>query len=123
VSSLNTTASAGFNDTITNQRTIEATVLVDDGEIIVLGGLIQDDEEITVDRVPVLGDVPLIGNLFKSENKSRDKTNLMVFLRPTIIRDKDDAMHLTQNRLDQMRQHDMLQSGRDYSKIDTLVKP
>ncbi|MBC6402064.1 MAG: type II secretion system protein GspD [Hyphomonadaceae bacterium] len=123
VSSLNTTASAGFNDTITNQRTIEATVLVDDGEIIVLGGLIQDDEEITVDRVPVLGDVPLIGNLFKSENKSRDKTNLMVFLRPTIIRDKDDAMHLTQDRLDQMRQHDMLQSGRDYSKIDTLVKP
>ncbi len=111
------------NDFITNTRGIETTVLANDGEIIVLGGLIQDDEQINVAKVPVLGDVPVVGNLFRSKGKSRRKTNLMVFLRPTIIRSQADADPLTRRHLDKMRREDMSQSGRTSSKIDEFVYP
>ncbi|MEP6342656.1 MAG: type II secretion system secretin GspD [Maricaulaceae bacterium] len=105
-------------DPITNQRDIETTVLADNGEIIVLGGLLQDDEQISSEKVPLLGDIPVLGNLFKSEGKSRGKTNLMVFIRPTIIRSAADARPLTQRRLDQVRRSDIELSGRETSKID-----
>jgi len=123
VSSIAGAVSSISNDFITNTREIDTTVLANDGEIIVLGGLIQDDEQINISKVPVLGDVPVVGNLFKSEGKSRVKTNLMVFLRPTIIRTQDDASPLTQRRLDQMRREDLLQSGRTVSKLDEFVYP
>ena len=74
-----TTNAAGV---ITNKRSIESTVLVDDGQIIVLGGLIQDDVRDGLDKVPGLGDIPLLGSLFKYETRKHVKTNLMVFLRP-----------------------------------------
>jgi len=108
-------------DFITNKREIETTVLANNGEIIVLGGLIQDDEEINIDKVPILGDAPVIGKLFQSKGKSRVRTNLMVFLRPTIIRNGDDARPLTEERLNYMRQQDLEQSGREVSKFDQLV--
>jgi len=108
-------------DPITNQRNIETTVLADNGEIIVLGGLLQDDEQISAEKVPLLGDLPAIGGLFRSRGKSRSKTNLMVFLRPTIIRSAADARPLTQRRLEQARQLDLEQSGRELSKIDEYV--
>ncbi len=108
-------------DFVTNKREIETTVLANNGEIIVLGGLVQDDEQVTIEKVPLLGDAPLIGNLFRNQDKSRVKTNLMVFLRPTIIRNGEDSRPLTQERLQRMRAEDMLQSGRDYSKIDDVV--
>ena len=111
------------SDFITNTRAIETTVLANDGEIIVLGGLIQDDEQISVAKVPILGDVPIVGNLFRSKGKSRKKTNLMVFLRPTIIRSQEDAEPLTRRHLDKMRREDMQQSGRTISKIDEFVYP
>lgn len=71
---------------ITNKRTIESTVLVDDGQIIALGGLIEDKLSNDVDQVPGLGSLPVIGNLFRYEARRRTKTNLMVFLRPSIVR-------------------------------------
>jgi len=111
-------------DFVTNKREIETTVLANDGEIIVLGGLMEDDEQFNVSKVPVLGDAPVIGRLFQSRGKSRDRTNLMVFLRPTIIRNAADARPLTQTRLDQIRAQDLRQSGRAESKIDSyLARP
>ncbi|MCW5655649.1 type II secretion system secretin GspD [Hydrogenophaga sp.] len=88
---------------ITNKRTIESTVLVDDGAIVVLGGLLQDEYAGNQDKVPGLGDVPLLGNLFRSETRSRKKTNLMVFLRPVVLRDARDTSTLAMDRYDFMR--------------------
>lgn len=85
---------------ITNKRSIETTVLVGDGESIVLGGLIQDDVQNGLDKVPGLGDLPLIGGLFRSETRKRTKTNLMVFLRPVVVRSQETMATLTQNRYD-----------------------
>ena len=110
-------------DFVTNTREIETTVLANDGEIIVLGGLIQDDEQISFEKVPVLGDVPVLGNLFKSDSTSRVRTNLMVFLRPTIIRNGADARPLTQDRLRLLRDADLRQTGRNSSKIDPFIEP
>ncbi len=88
----------GASDIITNKRAIEAMVQVDDGQIIVLGGLISDDVTDGVSYVPVLGEIPVIGNLFKKKTKSATKTNLMVFLRPKIVRTPEDLADLTESR-------------------------
>lgn len=88
---------------ITNKRTIESTVLVDDGAIVVLGGLLQDEYAGNKDQVPGLGDIPLFGNLFKSESRSRKKTNLMVFLRPVVMRDSRETSTLALDRYELMR--------------------
>jgi general secretion pathway protein D len=82
------------------KRSIQSTVLADNGEIIVLGGLMQDNYQVSNSKVPLLGDIPWIGQLFRSEQKSRNKTNLMVFLRPVIINDRDTAQAITSNRYD-----------------------
>ncbi len=121
VSSVSGAFTAVTSDFVTNKREIGTTVLANNGEIIVLGGLLQDDEEINFEKVPVLGDIPLVGNLFKAKGKSRVKRNLMVFLRPTIIRNSSDAKPLTEQRLEYMRQQDMLQSGRSTSKLDEII--
>ena len=121
VSSVAGVLTSAAGDFVTNKRQIETTVLANDGEIIVLGGLLQDDEQINIEKVPVLGDLPGIGAAFRSKGKSRAKTNLMVFLRPTIIRDAQDARLLTQDRLNRMRIEDVRQSGREISKIDQLA--
>lgn len=122
VSSIAGAVSSLSSDFVTNKREIETTVLANDGEIIVLGGLMQDDEQIEAAKVPVLGDAPVIGSLFRSEGKSRVRTNLMVFLRPRIIRNGADARPLTQQKLDQIRGIDAAQSGRRYSKIDRVLE-
>ncbi|WP_321865309.1 type II secretion system secretin GspD [Paraburkholderia tropica] len=82
------------------KRSIQSTVLADNGEIIVLGGLMQDNYQVSNSKVPLLGDIPWIGQLFRSENKTRAKTNLMVFLRPVIISDRNTAQAVTSNRYD-----------------------
>lgn len=74
------------NGLITNKRSIESTVLVDDGQILVLGGLMQDTVNDSVERIPLIGEIPLVGQLFSYNKRSRNKTNLMVFLRPTLMR-------------------------------------
>ncbi|MEM5373240.1 type II secretion system secretin GspD [Paraburkholderia azotifigens] len=85
------------------KRSIQSTVLADDGEIIVLGGLMQDSYVVSNSKVPLLGDIPWLGQLFRSENKTRSKTNLLVFLRPVIIRDRATALAVTQNRYDHIQ--------------------
>jgi general secretion pathway protein D len=91
------------NGPTTNKRTIESNVLVEDGNIVVLGGLLQDEYSGNAEKVPGLGDVPLFGNLFKSEARSRKKTNLMVFLRPVVVRDAQATEQLSADRYDLMR--------------------
>ncbi|HXM84125.1 MAG TPA: type II secretion system secretin GspD [Burkholderiales bacterium] len=85
---------------ITNKRAVESMVLVDDGQIVVIGGLIQDSVKDGVEKVPLLGDLPLLGALFTYNTRSRTKTNLMVFLRPTVLRDAARAESLTGSRYD-----------------------
>jgi general secretion pathway protein D len=91
------------NGPTTNKRTIESNVLVEDGAIVVLGGLLQDEYSGNEEKVPGLGDVPLFGNLFKSEARTRKKTNLMVFLRPVVVRDAQATGQLSLDRYDLMR--------------------
>lgn len=88
---------------ITNKRAIESTVMVDDGGIVVLGGLLQDEYGGNQDKVPGLGDVPVLGHLFRSEKRSRKKTNLMVFLRPVVVRDARSSDALALDRYQWMR--------------------
>ncbi len=85
---------------ITNKRAVGSTVLVDDGQIVVIGGLIQDAVNDGVQKVPVLGDIPLLGALFRYKTRSHSKTNLMIFLRPTLVRDSRRADAFTGERYD-----------------------
>lgn len=100
VSNVSSTSTAGL---ITNKRSIESSVLIDDGQIVVLGGLLQDTYGTNQQAVPGLSDLPVLGNLFKSESRSRKKTNLMVFLRPVIVRDAEASQRLSLSRYDLMR--------------------
>jgi general secretion pathway protein D len=87
----------------TRKRSIKTTVLVDDGGILILGGLIQDEVSDTESKVPLLGDIPLIGFLFRTENTTKTKANLMVFLRPSILRDHRDADFVTNEKYNYLR--------------------
>jgi general secretion pathway protein D len=87
----------------TNKRSIESTVVVDDGAILVLGGLIEDRFTDNKSKVPLLGDIPGIGALFRSESRTKTRTNLMVFLRPVVMRGPEDASKLSLDRYDQIR--------------------
>ena len=89
---------------ITNRRAIESSVLVDDGQIVVLGGLIEDRVSGDTEGVPGLSSIPILGNLFKYDKRKREKTNLLVFLRPVIIRSADNLYGVTSDRYDYMRQ-------------------
>ena len=91
------------NGPTTSKRSIESNVLVEDGSIIVLGGLLEDSYSQAEDKVPLLGDVPIVGNLFRSENRSRKKTNLMVFLRPVVVRDAAASDALMIDRYESIR--------------------
>ncbi len=90
-------------DIITDKRSIDTNVLVDDGQVIVLGGLIDDSGSDNVEQVPGLGSIPIIGNLFKYKSRQHNKRNLMVFLRPTIIRSNEQSVNLSSDRYDYMR--------------------
>jgi general secretion pathway protein D len=103
VSSVDPASAISLNGPITNKRSIESSVLVEDGNIVVLGGLLQDEYSKTNDKVPLLGDVPILGNLFRSEVRSRKKTNLMVFLRPVVVRDAAASNQLALDRYDALR--------------------
>ena len=103
VSSVDNTVNTGNAGIATKKRSITSRVLVDDGQIIVLGGLIEDDTANTVNKVPFLGDLPFIGNFFRYETRAANKTNLMIFLRPTILRDGPAAAAFSGERYDQLR--------------------
>jgi general secretion pathway protein D len=103
VSSIQASSINSATGLITNKRSIESNVLVDDGAIVVLGGLLQDEYAGSQEKVPGLGDIPLFGNLFKAETRSRKKTNLMVFLRPVVVRDATATESLSMDRYDLIR--------------------
>lgn len=127
---VSSTTVAGASDLITNKREIKTTVLADDGETIVLGGLMKDDYEVQKNKVPLLGDIPYLGRLFSSESESRVKRNLLVFLRPTIMLGKVDAAAVTDNKYQSLREIDLHlreklglpDNGEDRS-IDSLFSP
>jgi len=87
----------------TDKSAIETTVVVDDGQIMVLGGLLKDEYSGSASKVPFLGDIPLIGGLFRSDTRERKKSNLMVFLRPVVIRTQEAANAISMDRYDQIR--------------------
>ncbi|MGE5160880.1 MAG: type II secretion system secretin GspD [Betaproteobacteria bacterium] len=103
LSSIQNTLTAAQGGIITNKRSFESMVLVEDGNIVVLGGLIEDKTDNSRSQVPILGSIPLIGELFKYENRKRTKTNLLVFLRPYVVRDEGTSSALAMDRYQYIR--------------------
>ncbi|WFF80328.1 type II secretion system secretin GspD [Delftia tsuruhatensis] len=103
VSSVDESTRKDTNGLTTNKRSIESNVLVEDGNIVVLGGLIDDNYSQAEDRVPLLGDIPVVGNLFRNTNRKRNKTNLMVFLRPVVMRDATATNQVSSERYEAIR--------------------
>ena len=106
---------------ITNQRSITTTVIADDGELIVLGGLIEQTTAVSQAQVPVLGDLPGIGRLFQSRGVTNTRTNLMVFIRPTIVRDSTDLQMTTAQRYRYLRAQEILQGEEGSSGLDQFL--
>ena len=109
-------------DLITNQRVIETKALVDDGNILVIGGLIEASEETSEDKVPFLGDIPIAGNLFKVSARGRSQRNLMIFIRPTIVRDEFVANAATMRKLDYIKARGLMRDGGPVSDIERLIE-
>lgn len=111
VSDVSQTSVTGASDITTNRRSIRTTVLVEDGQTLVLGGLLDDQQSGTREKIPLLGDIPVVGNLFRYSTNSRSKTNLMVFLHPTILRDVETADYYSRNKYNDMRDAHLRQFG------------
>ena len=113
----------GAVDLIVNKRTIDTTVIVDDGEILVLGGLLEDVLRESDQRVPILGDIPLLGVLFRSRRTEKLKTNLMIFIRPTILRDATQTSFETNQKYNYIRDVQQGREGTDVQMMPGQVRP
>jgi general secretion pathway protein D len=122
VSSVAGPVSSRSNDLVLNKREFETTLTVGDGQLLAIGGLLNDDERRTIERIPLLSDIPLIGELFKSRSRSRSKTNLMVFIRPTILRSRQDGDRLTARRYDYVRDMQRVRNPDMEPSIDELLR-
>ena len=122
VSSLSGTT-GGAVDLVTNRRSLKTRVIAEDGQIIVLGGLMDDDVQETSQRVPILGSIPVIGRLFRSDSVSRTKRNLMVFIRPGILRDGLDSARYTTEKYNYMRAMQMYESERPVQLMRHELRP
>ncbi|MFA6122767.1 MAG: type II secretion system secretin GspD [Sphingomonas sp.] len=122
VSSIAGPVSSDNSDLILNKREVETVRTVDDGDIAVISGLLDDNERRTIQKIPLLGDLPGLGNLFRSKAKSRTKTNLMIFIRPTILRTAEDSRRLTEQRYGYLRLQQGLAAPNDEPSIDQLVR-
>ena len=122
VSSIAGPVSSDNSDLILNKREAETTTIVDDGQIAVIAGLLDDNERRTIEKIPFLGDLPGIGALFRSKAKSRTKTNLMIFIRPTILRTAEDTRRVTEQRYGYLRLQQGLQHSGEEPSIDQLVR-
>lgn len=109
-------------DLILDKREIRASVLADDGEIIVLGGLVEQTDTLRDTKVPVLGDIPGVGRLFRSEGKAATRRNLMVFIRPTIVRSKADAQAITQQKYLYVQAEELMRDPSSGGSIDQFVR-
>jgi general secretion pathway protein D len=117
------TSAEGAVDLVTNQRIVETTVIVDDGEILVLGGLIEDQLRESDQRVPFLGRIPVLGNLFRSRKTDKVKTNLMIFIRPTILRDASQTAFETNQKYNMIREIQKGQQGKDVELMPGTQRP
>ncbi|HEX8578811.1 MAG TPA: type II secretion system secretin GspD [Allosphingosinicella sp.] len=122
VSSIAGPVARGSADLILNKREIETTITVDDGEIVGIGGLLDENDRRTIEAIPFLGDLPVIGNLFRSKSRAKDKTNLMVFIRPTVLRSTADARAMTARRYGYIRERQYQQQPDEEPGIDELVR-
>ncbi|WP_375286307.1 type II secretion system secretin GspD [Sphingomonas sp.] len=122
VSSIAGPVSNDNSDLILNKREVETTLTVDDGQIAVIGGLLDDNERRTIEKIPLLGDIPALGVLFRSKAKTRAKTNLMVFIRPTILRTPEDSRRVTEQRYGYLRLQQGMQDPTREPTIDELVR-
>jgi general secretion pathway protein D len=122
VSSIAGPVARGSSDLILNKREIETTITVDDGEIVGIGGLLDENDRRTIEAIPFLGDLPVIGNLFRSKSKARAKTNLMVFIRPTVLRSAEDARVMTERRYGYVRAQQYRNNPDEEPSIDQLVR-
>ncbi|HMG47695.1 MAG TPA: type II secretion system secretin GspD [Allosphingosinicella sp.] len=122
VSSIAGPVASGSQDLILNKREIENTITVDEGDIVGVGGLLDDNDRRTLERVPVLGDIPIVGNLFRSRGRARARTNLMVFIRPTILRTAEDAQEMSARRYDYVRGHQLIVNPNREPTLDELVR-
>lgn len=122
VSSVAGPVNSRSSDLILNKRSFETTLTVDDGEIFAIGGLLNDDERRTIERIPLLSDIPVLGELFKSRSRTRAKTNLMVFIRPTILRSRADNAALTARRYGVIREAQWQRDPDSEPAIDALVR-
>lgn len=108
VSDVNTTSLTGASDIVTSKRSIKTTVLVEDGQTLVLGGLIDDNITDVEEKIPLLGDIPFIGKLFRYRSTQKSKQNLMIFLHPVIIRDGDSASQFSNSKYNFLRSQQTL---------------
>jgi general secretion pathway protein D len=122
VSSIAGPVSSDNSDLILNKREVETVRTVDDGQIAVISGLLDDNERRTIEKIPLLGDIPVLGHLFTSKAKQRSKTNLMIFIRPTILRTAEDSRKLTEQRYGYVRLQQGLQDPGAEPSIDQLVR-
>ncbi|QBX38377.1 type II secretion system protein GspD [Brevundimonas sp. S30B] len=122
VSSINGVLSAGASDLVLNKRELETTLVVDDGDIAVAGGLLDQNDRLDVQKVPGLGDIPVVGGLFRSTSRQRGRTNLMIFIRPTIIRSPADAQALTADRWGYMRGEQLRADPTREPSLDEMLR-
>ena len=122
VSSIDTQLSASASDLILSKRTFDTSVLADDGEIIVLGGLVQEREELVQSKTPLLGDIPGLGRLFRSEGRSLERTNLVVFIKPTIVRDSADAAAATAMKYRYIQAEEIFNGTNGQSSLDAFIE-
>ncbi|TCP98096.1 general secretion pathway protein D [Sphingomonas sp. PP-F2F-A104-K0414] len=122
VSSIAGPVSSDNSDLILNKREVETVRTVDDGQIAVISGLLDDNERRTIEKIPLLGDIPVLGHLFTSKAKQRSKTNLMIFIRPTILRTAEDSRKLTEQRYGYVRLQQGLQDPKEEPSIDQLIR-
>ncbi|MFM2100355.1 MAG: hypothetical protein RLZZ366_1894 [Pseudomonadota bacterium] len=122
VSSIAGPVSSNGNDLILNKREFETTMIVDDGQIAAIGGLLDDNERRTIEKLPFLGDLPGIGALFRSKAKARSKTNLMVFIRPTILRTAAESTALAERRYNYARDEQRLTRPGEEPSLDELMR-
>ena len=122
VSSINGLLSASARDLVLNKRELETTLVVDDGDIAVAGGLLDQNDRLSVDGVPGLANLPVVGNLFRSTSRQRGRTNLMVFIRPTILRSPADSQALAADRWGYMREQQLINAPGVEPSLDEMLR-
>ena len=122
VSSINGVATRGASDLVLDKREMENVMVVDDGEVAVAGGLLDQNDRLSIDKVPGLGDIPGLGALFRSTSRQRGRTNLRIFIRPTIIGSAQDARSLAADRWDYMRRQQWANDPTVEPSLDEMMR-